>query len=294
MFSDVSEDVTRCSSFAELLLQESIHKNGRAGWSQRRCLIQCFLILSMSLITGSPLSFTEHTSICFYFICCLKSNFAAPTEGGSERTSGTWKRKSSRKEEGEKKLKQTDDGCCVCYLSQFTKSQSRTSVTRCRERRAWLRVKYSNLKVCRWKETHIFPPCAICMNLTAGKFEFNRRKQPVNRLYQTLAVSNRCTECLWECLCSAQDPTELTCAHRKSPQLPHSCTVQSNRIIQSSFTVFFLCTPGATCSSTSTDNVQRVYVGVFYFFLPVLVAGDPVRDVGDGLTVTLFVPEAAS
>lgn len=95
-------------------------------------------------------------------------------------------------------------------------------------------------------------------------------------------------------MCSAQDPTELTCAHRKSPQLPHSCTVQSNRIIQSSFTVFFLYTPGATCSSTSTDNVQRVYVGVFYFFLPVLVAGDPVRDVGDGLTVTLFVPEAAS
>ena len=29
-----------------------------------------------------------------------------------------------------------------------------------------------------------FQPCAICMNLTAGKFEFNRRKQPVNQLYR--------------------------------------------------------------------------------------------------------------
>lgn len=36
-----------------------------------------------------------------------------------------------------------------------------------------------------------------------------------------------------------------------------------------------------------------VYVCV-YVHVPVLVAGDPVGDVGDGLTVALLVPEATS
>ncbi len=36
------------------------------------------------------------------------------------------------------------------------------------------------------------------------------------------------------------------------------------------------------------------YILYMCVFVPVLVAGDPVRDVGDGLTVALFVPEATS